>query len=92
MVHHVGKFPCRQATASSADVARACVQIQELWYEAAHDPTILMPLEAELRPLFDQLHDELDDSATMELESRELEEEFDNALRSRGMVNQLLKC
>jgi len=63
---------------------------QELWYEAQHDPTIMVPSKHEMNPLFDALYDAIDDSASMELETRELDEAFDNALKYRGMVMETL--
>jgi hypothetical protein len=54
------------------------------------DPTILIPTREEMEPLFAALFEDLDDSTTLDLVGHEVEEKFDAALRSRGMVFETL--
>eukprot|EP00976_Prorocentrum_cordatum_P108735 1194902-Prorocentrum_minimum.AAC.4 len=51
---------------------------KELWYEARHDPTILVPSKEELAPLWDHLYEELDrDNVSLDLQGRTEAENFE---------------
>jgi len=63
---------------------------KELWYEAKHDPTILVPTLEELEPLFDDLFEAIDDSATLDLTGEDFTKTWDKCLRGKGMVLETL--